>query len=82
MNGPGKYDDLCTQAREAAEAQAVVLIVMNGNKGSGFSVQALEPITPSLLSVMLSDLANQVQHAPEVSLCTAEHRQGRGRVDV
>lgn len=37
--GPGKYDDLCTYAREAAKAQGVVLIVTDGERGSGFSVQ-------------------------------------------
>jgi len=38
--GPGKYDDLCTQAREGAKATGAVLIIMEGNKGAGFSVQA------------------------------------------
>ena len=38
--GPGKYDDLCTYVRENTEARAVVVIVLGGNNGSGFSVQA------------------------------------------
>jgi hypothetical protein len=38
--GPGKYDDLATYVREHAEAEAVVVIVLAGNNGSGFSVQA------------------------------------------
>jgi hypothetical protein len=37
--GPGKYDDLCTTARKAAEAQAALLIIFGGNNGNGFSVQ-------------------------------------------
>jgi hypothetical protein len=37
--GPGKYDDVCTVAREMADAQLVTVIVMGGNKGGGFSVQ-------------------------------------------
>jgi hypothetical protein len=37
--GPGKYDDLATHAREASSADAVIVIVVNGDKGSGFSVQ-------------------------------------------
>ena len=37
--GGGKYDDLCTAAREKAAAEAVVLIVVGGKKGHGFSVQ-------------------------------------------
>jgi hypothetical protein len=38
--GPGKYDALCTVARETAKAEGVVLIVLKGKFGSGFSVQA------------------------------------------
>jgi hypothetical protein len=37
--GPGKYDDACTAAREATEAAGVILIVLGGQHGSGFSVQ-------------------------------------------
>lgn len=37
--GPGKYDDLCMAARQAAEADATLLIIFGGNKGSGFSAQ-------------------------------------------
>jgi hypothetical protein len=37
--GPGKYDELCTAAREEAKAVAVVLIVINGEHGNGFSCQ-------------------------------------------
>ena len=38
--GPGKYDDACTAARESTDAAAVILIVLDGRHGSGFSVQA------------------------------------------
>lgn len=37
--GPGKYDALCTEVRERAEAGAVILVVVEGNLGSGFSCQ-------------------------------------------
>lgn len=37
--GPGKYDDLATYVREQAQARGVVVIVIEGDKGSGFSVQ-------------------------------------------
>ena len=40
MNNPGKYDDLCTMVREEAQAKGVALIIFDGNKGHGFSVQA------------------------------------------
>lgn len=39
MLGPGKYDPLCTQARETAQARGVIMIVLDGLHGSGFSVQ-------------------------------------------
>lgn len=38
-HGPGKYDDLCTEAREQAQADGAVLIIMGGAKGDGFDVQ-------------------------------------------
>jgi len=39
MLGPGKYDDLCTKARQEAEAAGAILLLMDGNKGTGFSAQ-------------------------------------------
>lgn len=60
MNNPGKYDDLCTLARTAAEADGVILIIMNGNKGGGFSVQA-PPELLSLIPAMLIYTAEQIQ---------------------
>lgn len=38
--GPGKYDDLCTDVRERAKARGAIVIVVEGDKGGGFSVQA------------------------------------------
>jgi hypothetical protein len=38
--GPGKYDDLCTLVRERAEATGAIVIVIDGNRGNGFSCQA------------------------------------------
>ena len=37
--GPGKYDEACTAARETCAAQGVILIVVGGIHGNGFSVQ-------------------------------------------
>lgn len=37
--GAGVYDKECTAARVATGAKGTVLLVLNGNKGSGFSVQ-------------------------------------------
>lgn len=37
--GPGIYDDICTVVRELTNAEAVVIIVGSGTRGSGFSIQ-------------------------------------------
>ena len=39
MIGPGKYDAVCTVAREMANAEVAFVIIINGSKGSGFSMQ-------------------------------------------
>ena len=36
MIGPGKYDDACTAARVMTSAEVAILIVLGGDKGSGF----------------------------------------------
>jgi hypothetical protein len=38
--GPGKYDDLASLVMERCRGRGVVVIVFEGNLGSGFSVQA------------------------------------------
>lgn len=38
--GPGAYDALATYAREQAQAKGVMLLVIDGKDGMGFSVQA------------------------------------------
>lgn len=62
QNGNGKYDDLCTYVREQAQASAAFVIVVGGNKGSGFSVQTSLPIEMLLrLPDLLEDLAKRVR---------------------
>lgn len=39
MSDEGKYDAEATAARESAQAGAVLLIVLGGNRGNGFTVQ-------------------------------------------
>lgn len=38
--GPGKYDKECEDMREKTNAEAVLLIVFGGDRGSGFSMTA------------------------------------------
>lgn len=52
MIGAGKYDHLATYVREVSKAEAVIVIVLNGDRGSGFSVQATTDITPELVGLL------------------------------
>lgn len=52
MNNPGKYDKECTMVRERTKAQAVLLVVMHGERGSGFSVQAPKDMIDTIPDVL------------------------------
>ncbi len=57
---PGKYDDLCAELREKTQAPVCLLIVVNGNKGTGFS--ALMPdVAADYVPAILRDVANQIE---------------------
>jgi anion-transporting ArsA/GET3 family ATPase len=60
--GPGKYDDLCTAAREAAKARGVLLIVIDGAHGSGFACQA-DLQTTATLPDLLEKVARDIRRA-------------------
>jgi hypothetical protein len=60
--GAGKYDPECTAARESAQAEAVLLIVLNGNRGAGFSLQSVGgPATPAVLCDLLEHVVRQIR---------------------
>lgn len=40
--GPGKYDGYATWIRELTDAAGVCVMVIGGNKGTGFSVQVID----------------------------------------
>lgn len=61
MIGPGKYDDVCRSARKMTNAKGIILIVVDGHKGSGCSVQLESEYTryiPSILRAMANDMEN------------------------
>jgi hypothetical protein len=58
--GPGKYDDMATYVREQSHAAGVIVIVIGGDKGEGFAVQADLPTTLALPQ-MLRHMANQIE---------------------
>jgi hypothetical protein len=61
LNGPGKYDDACTDAREATKAIGCILIIIEGDKGNGFSVQTLEPDLLPVLPALLRTVAREIE---------------------
>ena len=60
MIGPGKYDDETTAVMKATHAAGVILIVIGGDKGQGFSVQATPEVTRAL-PAMLRLIADQIE---------------------
>jgi len=63
-HGPGKYDGACSIAREITEASLVLLIVVGGSSGDGFSVQSVAPIDQAKLAAHLEDTARQLRNLP------------------
>lgn len=58
--GPGKYDALATDVREQSHARGVIVIVIDGNQGSGFSVQADADLLGNLPSI-LENVAREIR---------------------
>jgi hypothetical protein len=58
--GAGKYDHLATGVREAARAEGVVVIIIKGDFGTGFSVQGSLELTAKLPDV-LEYMAQQIR---------------------
>lgn len=52
MMGPVKYDAVTTALRETTGALGVITIVIEGNQGSGFSVQAPASVTLALPALL------------------------------
>jgi hypothetical protein len=59
-NGPGKYDDIATKVRKETEADGVVIVIINGKKGSGFSAQLPAHIRITLPQNLRS-IADQIE---------------------
>lgn len=65
--GPGKYDDLCTLVREKANAEGAIVIILGGDRGSGFSCQTSMTVLLQLCDVlddMVKQIRQQQQHGP------------------
>jgi hypothetical protein len=58
--GPGKYDDDATAIREKLKANGIILIVLGGEKGQGFSAQ-LDLAAAMAMPEMLRTVADQIE---------------------
>lgn len=58
--GPGKYDDFATKLRRDTEAAAVIVAVIGGTLGNGFSVQGFAEHLVNLPG-MLRSMADQIE---------------------
>ncbi len=59
--GPGKYDDICTKIREQVNADGVILIIANGDRGNGISIQCSSASLILSLANMLEEAAKQIK---------------------
>lgn len=57
----GKYDYLATLVRHCAQASGVVVIVIGGIRGSGFSVQSTDTLPPTKLAMLLRNVASAIE---------------------
>jgi hypothetical protein len=69
--GPGRYDELATYCRTQAGAIAVLVVVIGGRNGSGFSIQVLEGADralagrlPALLRGIAADIEDDIHPNP------------------
>lgn len=58
--GPGKYDKEATAVRESTQARGVIVIVIDGVLGSGFSAQTVGSLAIEL-PAMLRSIADQIE---------------------
>ena len=59
--GPGRYDRYCTLIRKETGAHTVIVLVLDGNEGSGFSVQSTMIDSREKLPDLLEDMANDIK---------------------
>lgn len=68
-HSPGIYDDLCTNLRQETDADAVIIIIVNGSRGNGISLQSLgtEPINqiPKLLERLIDQVRDDLRKAKQ-----------------
>lgn len=66
-NGPGKYDDDCAFAMAVTGAVGVLLVVYQGDHGSGISFKTRDPDLMRRMPHMLEELAAQMRRDAQSS---------------
>ena len=61
MIGTGKYDKLCTLVRKRSRAKGAMVIIIEGDKGHGFSCQVNAEML-RLLPGVLRTMADQIEY--------------------
>ena len=59
--GPGKYDDVATIAGVMSGASCVIVAVIDGNQGTGFSVQSTSKEIVEELPALLRLMADEIE---------------------
>lgn len=60
--GAGKYDDLTTEVRKKAKARGVLLLVFDGERGTGFSAQC-DALTLLAMPDILESVAREIRES-------------------
>jgi hypothetical protein len=63
--GPGKYDAECMRDLVETQADGVLLIVLGGKKGSGFSLAAFSADILAMVPAILRDTAGEIEASSE-----------------
>lgn len=61
MKGGGKYEELAEYAAQKAQAEFVVVIVMGGNQGSGFSLRGTRGEALYSVPTVLRHMADEIE---------------------
>jgi hypothetical protein len=61
--GPGKYDDVATFVRKTTKAKAIGVIVLGGDKGSGFSIQSEDAALVAAIPTLLRKVADEIERS-------------------
>lgn len=63
--GPGKYDELATLCRTTVNAQGAIVIIIDGDRGHGFSVQIHDVELLLRLPAMLRTVADEIERSAD-----------------